>query len=52
MQMGPTTTKEIKCTVEPLSQKVKQTAVYIDNASGTRRVTRIEVAGENVAHVF
>lgn len=52
MQMGPTTSKEIKCTIEPLSQKVKQTAVFIDNASGTRKVTRIEVAGENVAHVF
>lgn len=52
MQVGPTTTKEIKCTVEPLNQKVKQTAVYSDNSSGIRKVTRIEVAGENVAHVF
>ena len=51
MQMGPTTSKEIKCTVEPLNQKVQQTAVTI-NTEGTRRVTRIEVAGENVAHVF
>ena len=52
MQMGPTTSKEIKCTVEPLNQKVKQTAIYSDNSAGTRKVTRIEVAGENVAHVF
>ena len=52
MQMGPTTSKEMKCTIEPLNQKVKQTAVFIDNSSGMRKVTRIEVAGENVAHVF
>jgi hypothetical protein len=52
MQMGPTTSKEMKCTVEPLNQKVKQTAVFIDNSSGMRKVTRIEVAGENVAHIF
>lgn len=52
MQVGPTTSKEIKCTVEPLNHKVKETAVYSDNSSGTRKVTRIEVAGENVAHVF
>ena len=51
MQVGSTTTKEIKCTVEPLNQKVRQTAVTI-NTEGVHRVTRIEVAGENVAHVF
>jgi hypothetical protein len=52
MPMGPTTTKEIKCSVEPLKQKAKQTAVTIDNSSGQAKVTRIEVAGESVAHVF
>lgn len=52
MPMGETTSKEIKCTVEPLNQKVTQTAVHIDTSSGSRKVTRIEVAGENVAHVF
>ena len=52
MQMGPTTSKEIKCTAEPLNQKVKQTAVTINTEGGVRRITRIEVAGENVAHVF
>ena len=52
MQMGATTSKEIKCAVEPLNQKVTQTAVHIDLSSGSRKVTRIEVAGENVAHVF
>lgn len=52
MQVGPTTTKDIKCTVEPLNQKVKETAIFSDNSSGMRKVTRIEIAGENVAHVF
>lgn len=52
MQIGPTTSKEIQCTVEPLNQKVQQTAVHLDTSSGVRKVTRIEVAGENVAHVF
>ena len=52
MPMGETTTKEIKCAVEPLNQKVTQTTVHIDTSSGSRKVTRIEIAGENVAHVF
>lgn len=52
MQTGPTTSQEIKCTVEPLNQKVKQTSIHSYNSSGMRKVTRIEVAGENVAHVF
>lgn len=52
MQMGPTTSKEIKCSIEPLNQKVRQTAVTINTEGGVRRVTRVEVAGETVAHVF
>lgn len=52
MQMGPTAGQEIKCTVEPLNQKVKQTLIFSDNSSGARKITRIEVAGENVAHLF
>ena len=52
MQTGPTTSEDIKCAVEPLNQKVKQTAVTINTEGGVRRITRIEVAGENVAHVF
>ena len=43
---------EVKCTVQPLKKKVTQTAVYVDTVGGIRKVTRIEVAGENVAHVF
>ena len=52
MQVGPTTTKEIKCTVEPLNKKVRSTAITIDTGSGASEVKRIEIAGETVAHVF
>ena len=43
---------EIKCQIEPLQEKVSHTAVTTTNEGGMRRITRIEVAGENVAHVF
>jgi hypothetical protein len=43
---------EIKCNVEPLKEKVNQTAVYSETVGGVKRITRITVAGENVAHVF
>ena len=43
---------EIKCNVEPLKGKVNQTAVYSETVGGVKRITRITVAGENVAHVF
>lgn len=43
---------EIKCQIEPLPAKVKQTSIATIDDGGTRRITRIEVAGENVAHVF
>lgn len=52
MQMGRTTNNEIKCSVEPLNQKVTEQRITISTEGGVRRVTRIEVAGENVAHVF
>jgi hypothetical protein len=43
---------EIKCNVEPMQAKAKQTAIYNDMSGGVERVTRIEIKGENVAHVF
>lgn len=43
---------EIKCKVEPLSKKVKETTLFLDSEDGTQRLVRAEVAGENVAHVF
>jgi hypothetical protein len=52
MHVGPTTTEEIKCRLEPMSAKAKLTAVTFNTEGGASRVTRIEIAGENVAHVF
>jgi hypothetical protein len=52
---GPTDTAhpgEVKCRLEPMSAKAKQTAVTMSTEGGVHRITRIEIAGENVAHVF
>ena len=43
---------EVRCQLEALSKKASQTAITTMDEGGTRRITRIEVAGENVAHVF
>lgn len=43
---------ETKCRLEPLNAKASRTAVFIDTEGGARRVTKIEIRGENVAHVF
>lgn len=43
---------EIKCKLEALNQKVTQTAVFLAKEDGTMRITRIEIGGENVAHLF
>jgi hypothetical protein len=42
----------IKCRIEALPKKVSRTAITTTDDSGARRITRIEVAGENVAHIF
>ena len=43
---------EIKCSVEPLGKKANETAVTVNTAGGERRITRVEIRGDNVAHVF
>jgi hypothetical protein len=43
---------EVKCRLEPMNAKASQTAVTMTTEGGLRRITRIEIAGENVAHVF
>lgn len=43
---------EVKCRLEPLPAKASQTKVSLNTANGERRITRIEIAGENVVHVF
>ena len=41
-----------ECRFDPLPDKVKRTAVGTTEENGVRRVTRIEIAGESVAHLF
>ena len=43
---------EVKCKLEPLPKKAEFTTVYIDSEGGMSRVTKVEIAGENVAHLF
>ena len=43
---------EVKCRVEPLAKAVSQTAIFTEQESGVSRITRVEIPGENVAHLF
>ena len=43
---------EMKCRIEPLSKKVSRTTIYTVDEGALRRLTKVEVGGENVAHVF
>ena len=43
---------EVKCRIEPLSKKVSQTTIYTVAEGAFQRLTKVEVGGENVAHVF
>ena len=43
---------EVLCKTEPLGKKAPQTAVYTDDRNGVRQITRIEVRGDTVAHIF
>ncbi len=43
---------EQKCKLEPLKAKSERTQVYLVDEDGAKRITRIEIKGENVAHVF
>ena len=42
----------MQCKVEPLAKKVSQTAVYTTTEGTGSRVTKVEIGGENVVHVF
>lgn len=42
----------VRCTLEARQTKVQQTAVTTIDEGGSRRITRIEFAGEKVAHVL
>lgn len=43
---------EEACRVEPLSAKASSTSLFLTYESGVPRITRIEIRGERVAHVF
>ena len=43
---------EVKCRLEPLVEKVEQTAIYRLKEGENQRITEIRIAGENVAHLF
>lgn len=43
---------EVKCHTEAVAQKNPQTLLYSDNSSGATRITKLEVRGETVAHLF
>ena len=43
---------EVKCQIETLSKKASHNGITTIEEGGVRRITRIEIAGENVAHVF
>ncbi len=43
----------VKCMIEPLGEKAKQTTIYsAKNAAGENVIQQILVGGENVKHVF
>ena len=43
---------EVPCRVESVGRKISQTAIYLTQENGTARITKVEIAGENVAHLF
>lgn len=43
---------EIKCRVEPETERIKQTTVYMVTEDGTKRITKVAIRGEDVVHVF
>ena len=43
---------EIKCRLEPLPDKVKDTKLHLRKEEGGQRLLKVLIRGENVAHVF
>lgn len=43
---------EIECRLEVLTKTASKTTIVTTEENGVPRITRIEIAGENVAHVF
>jgi hypothetical protein len=43
---------EVECELEPLNKKAGKTSVFTTKENGMSRIVRIEIAGEDVAHIF
>jgi len=43
---------EVECKLEPLDAKIKKTQVFFAEETGVKRISRVEIKGENVAHLF
>ena len=43
---------DVKCKLESLDKKVKQTAIFTAKEGDAQRIIKVVVAGENVEHVF
>jgi hypothetical protein len=43
---------EVSCRLEAMSDKARQTVVFTKQEGNSQRITRIEIKGEDVAHVF
>lgn len=50
--ISPSQPSEQECQLEPLHAKATRTRVFLVDEDGGKRITRIEIKGENVAHVF
>jgi len=52
MAVPAATAGEVKCRVEPLAAKAKDTTLHLLNEEAGQRLTKVLIRGENVAHVF
>lgn len=43
---------EVKCALEALDEKAKQSTIYTAQEGDARRVMKVVIRGENVAHIF
>ncbi len=43
---------EVKCRLEPLEKKARETTLQLQNEGDSQRVIKILIRGENVAHAF
>lgn len=43
---------EVQCRVESLTKKVSATTLYLTTEGNVQRITKVEVEGENIAHLL